>query len=433
MSGASLRANGCVLAVATALLAIVGNWQPSLGGLWRLPATLLLMGLAYESWIASKTRLAVALSLPENLYLGRGAEIQFVVTHALQRTLAIEIAPSVPQSFDIEESIEAVQISGGGRAVTERRVLPKRLGRFPWPPPRARVGGALGLAWWPQHVACEAVARVLPDLFRNASEVKSVSGLGSQADLAFGAGAEVLRLREYRAGDPPRVIDWKATARIDRLISRDFVQDDGLQIILVLDAGRSSALRAGSLDRFGHYVNIAARLAQFAAERDDSVGLVVFADRPLATLAPARGPHAVARLRSALANSRVEAAESNALYAAIRVRSMARHRSLIVFLTDIDDTTADSSLAQAVRFLLPKHLPFIAGLSSAEAEAMARAPAQTSLDAYRSLAAQEYCIRLERKAHALKALGAPAVVARPEQLERAVFAAYASFRRRRSA
>jgi uncharacterized protein (DUF58 family) len=112
---------------------------------------------------------------------------------------------------------------------------------------------------------------------------------------------------------------------------------------------------------------------------------------------------------------------------------MARHRSLIVFLTDIDDTTADSSLAQAVRYLLPKHLPFIAGLSSSEAELLARAPAQTSLDAYRSLAAQEYCIRLERKAHALKALGAPALVAKPEQLERAVFAAYASFRQRRSA
>jgi uncharacterized protein (DUF58 family) len=174
-------------------------------------------------------------------------------------------------------------------------------------------------------------------------------------------------------------------------------------------------------------------LAQFAAERDDLVGLVVYADRPLAALAPARGTSAVARLRTVLAASRVERTESNPLYAATRVRSLVRHRSLIVMLTDIDDASAGSQLAQAVRFLLPTHLPFVAALSSAEAESMARAPANQWLDPYRALAAQEYCIGLERKARALNALGAPALVAKPDQLEHAVFAAYANFRRRRRA
>ena len=433
MSGASLRFNACVLIIAAAVLAIIGDWEQSLAGLWRLPATLLLLGLAYESWIVSKGHLAVELQAPENLYLGRAAAIRFICSHSLKRTLAIEIAPSAPESFDIESSVESLQVKSAERAAIERRVVPKRLGSSDWPPLRMRSAGPLGLAWWPRQVACPAAVRVLPDLFRHAGEVKGVSAMGSSASIDAGAGAEVLRLRDYRAGDPPRVIDWKATVRADRLISREFSQDDGLQIVIAIDAGRSSALRAGSLDRFGHYVNIAARLAQFAAEREDLVGLVVYADRPLAALAPARGQNAVARLRTVLAASRIERTESNPLYAATRVRSLVRHRSLIVMLTDIDDASAESQLAHAVRFLLPKHLPFVAGLSSAEAESMARAPAHAWLDPYRSLAAQEYCIGLERKARALKALGAPALVAKPEHLEHAVFAAYADFRRRRRA
>jgi hypothetical protein len=64
---------------------------------------------------------------------------------------------------------------------------------------------------------------------------------------------------------------------------------------------------------------------------------------------------------------------------------------------------------------------------------MARGPAQQWLDPYRTLAAQEYCIGLERKVRALNALGAPALVAKPEQLEHAVFAAYENIRRRRRA
>ena len=433
MSGASLRRNACLMILAAAVLAIMGDWEQSLAGLWRLPATMLLAGLAYESWIVAKLALVVEIKAPENFYLGRGAAIRFVFAHALKRTVVIEIAPSAPDFLEMESSVESVRLIPGEHAAIERRVVPTRLDQTVWPPLRTRIAGPLGLAWWPRQLACPAVVRVLPDLFRHAGEVKGVFTPGIQASTDAGAGVEVLRLRDYRAGDPPRVVDWKATARADRLISREFSQDDGLQIIIAIDAGRSSALRAGCLDRFGHYVNIAARLAQFAAARDDSVGLVLYADRPLAALPPARGPSAIARLRSVLATARIEPTESNALYAAIRVRSLVRHRSLIVLLTDIDDASNESQLAHAVRFLLPKHLPFVAGLSSAEAESMARAPALAWLDPYRSLAAQEYCIGLERKARALNALGAPALVAKPEQLEHAVFTAYANFRRRRRA
>jgi len=81
--------------------------------------------------------------------------------------------------------------------------------------------------------------------------------------------------------------------------------------------------------------------------------------------------------------------------------------------------------------LLPKHLPFIAGLSSAHAESMAKAAAGRWLDPYRSLAAQEYCASLDRKVQTLRALGAPALVAKPDRLESAVFQAYTQFRRQR--
>lgn len=433
MSGASLRLNACVLILLAVVLAIMGDWEQSLAGLWRLPAALLLLGLAYESWIVSKGHLAVEVQAPGSLYLGRGVAIRFVCSHSLKRTLTVEIAPGAPNSFDIESSVDSLQVKRDERAVSERRVVPKRLGPSQWPALRTRIAGPLGLAWWPRQVSSATAVRVLPDLFRNAGEVRGISAIGSSASTDAGPGAEVLRLRDYRAGDPPRVIDWKATARADRLISREFSQDNGLQIVIAIDAGRSSALRAGSLDRFGHYVNIAARLAQFAAARDDLVGLIVYADRPLAVLPPSRGSNAVARLRTLLAAARIERTESNPLYAALRVRSLVRHRSLIVMLTDIDDASAESQLAHAVRLLLPKHLPFIAGLSSAEAESMAHAPGRGWLDPYRALAAQEYCIGLERKTRALNALGAPALVARPERLEHAVFAAYASFRQRRRA
>ncbi len=435
MSGRGLRRNALLLVVSTAAIAIVGQWSEDAGlsGLWRIPAALLLLGLAYESWIVSKSALRVELELPERLYLGRGTGVGFVCSHALQRGLGVELAPSAPDSFELDDGIAPLWIAPRATARTLRRVTPARLGVHAWPPLRTRISGPLGLAWWPQRVACGQEVRVLPDLLRGAADAPGLAATGAKSDPHSGASVEVLRLREYRSGDPPRVIDWKATARAARLISREFAQENRLQIVILVDAGRSSAMRAGALDRFGHYVNVAARLAQHAAVQEDSVGLVVYADRPLAWLAPARGAPAVARLRAVLAASAAGRSESNPLYAATRVRSLVRHRSLVVMLTDVDDTTVAGQLAQAVRLLLPKHLPFVAGLSSAEAEAMACGPARHWLDPYRSLAAQEYCIGLTRKVGALRAFGAPALVARPERLEQAVFAAYEDIRRRRRA
>ncbi len=98
MSGASLRGNAFLLVLLTVAAAIAGDWSgdSSLAGVWRFPAALLLLGLAYESWLVSRSRLAFELETPEQLYLGRAALFRFVCTHSLNRTLTLEVALTAP-------------------------------------------------------------------------------------------------------------------------------------------------------------------------------------------------------------------------------------------------------------------------------------------------------------------------------------------------
>jgi len=424
-----------LLAIAAGLIAVASDWSGAAGlaGLWGIPCGLLLFGLAYESWIAARSGLSLAIEAPPHCLLGRRSSLRFGFAQGSNRTLAIEIAPSGPAFVDLTARVVAVEIPAGTRVHLELHAHPRRLGSAAWPAQRVRIAGPLGLAWWPRILTPSYQMTVVPDLMRGTRGAAGVDAFGVRAGAAVAAGGEFLRLRAYRVGDPPRVIDWRATARSRRLVSRDFSDDQRLEIVIVIDAGRASGLWAGELDRFGHYVNVAARFAQYAASHEDMIGLVIYAAQPLAALAPARGTAAVMRLRALLAASKVEISESNALQAAIRVRSLVRQRSLVVLLTDLDDTTATGQLVQAVRLLRTKHLPFVAALSSTSAETLAAAPARDWLDPYRVLAAQEYCTGLDRKVRALNALGAPTLLARPEQLERAVLASYENFRRQRRA
>lgn len=429
----SLRPNSLYLAVLAVLIAIAGTWgsDATLAGLWRLPLGLLLLGLAYEGWVMMRAALKLRIDCQHNGVLGRAASVNLTLTHRLPGSAAVELAPDAPDSIEVDRAVQSFTIPAGQPALLQWLAVPRRMGEFKWPEVRARIAGPLGLAWWTRRLAAEFTLRVVPDGLRSVSGTHGAISSGTRSRSSLGAGAEVLQLREYRSGDPLHLIDWKATSRIGKLISRDFSEDQHLEIVVAVDVGRASALRAGALDRLGHYANITARFAEHAVAQDDRVGLVVFADQPLAVLAPGRGIASVVRIRNLLTATRLAQAESNPLNAALRIRTLVRHRSLVIMLTDLDDATVAGQLASAARLLLPKHLPLIAGLSSPQAEQLSHAPARSWLDPYEALAAQEYCARLERNVRVLRSLGAPAVLARPEQLEHAVFEAYAGFRRRR--
>ena len=429
----SLRQNALLLCVLTVLVAILGAWSgdAALAGAWRLPLALLLLGLAYERWMTARADLSLSIGADQRGVLGRATALRLALKHKLARGTAVEIAPDAPAVVEVKSTVQLLIVPAGIEAETHLRAIPRRLGEYAWPEVRARIAGPLGLAWWSRRLATDFRLQVVPEMLRDGARRVGAVTSGARSRSILGAGAEVLQLRDYRSGDPQHLIDWKATARSSRLVSRDFSEDQHLEIVIAIDAGRASALRAGELDRLGHFANLAARFAEHAVAQDDRVGLVIFADRPLAALAPGRGVGTVVRIRRLLTAVKVAQAESNPLNAALRIRSLVRQRSLIVMLTDLDDATAAGQLASAARLLLPKHLPLIAGLASPEAEDMSHAPARSWLDPYEALAAQEYCARLERNVRALRALGAPALLARPDQLERKVFEAYTQFRLRR--
>lgn len=429
----SLRQRALLVILVAALIAIVGTWstQPELARWWALPAALLLAGLAYEAALVRRTEVELQIQAPEYWPLGRVRTVRYAFRQQARQRIDIQVVLSAPAELAAEPRVETLQLAAGEPTVATLDAAPRRLGRHPWPAPELRVGGVLQLAWWSRTVPTRCTVTVVPDLVNRLEVAPGERGLGAQPARTVGPGTEVLQLRDYVRGDPLRSIDWKATARRGRLVARDFSEDLHLDVMVALDAGRASGLGAGEADRLGLYVNVAARFAQRAAALGDAVGLVVFAAQPLGVLPPARGDTAVTRLRDLLTACKVQPSESNPVVAAARIRAMADRRSLIVFLTDLEDPSAGEQLVKAVRLLTPKHLPFFAGLKSERIEALPRAPAREGIGAYRALAAIEHMSSVAASVRALRSLGAAALTARPADLDAAVLAAYRRFREQR--
>ncbi len=424
---------GYLLIALTALLALAGTWtdEPAFTTAWLYPATLLLAGLAVEAWYLRGTRVTVRMRFDEGLRLGRPARGAFAFEHNRRRRVALQYVRAWPAAFLAREETRIVELAPEQETADAAQFVPVRLGAGRLGDVPARLLGRLALAWWTRRLARDAGYAVAPDSLTRGAGAKPGEAAGETPRRLPGSGLELLQLRDYARGDALSRIDWKATARRGTLVSREYSEAQHLEILIVIDAGRGSRVRAGVLDRLGLYANVAARLAEHAVSVEDRVGLLVYADRVLGAFPPDRGMRAVSRLRRSLEHLESDRGESNPVMAAMQARKLLRHRGLVVWLTDLAEPARNEQLAQALRALVPRHQPIVAAPHAAEIARLADAPARDWRDPAIALAAREHRDRAQRQLAALRGKGIVVLDEADDALDRAVFEAYLQLRRRK--
>ncbi len=113
-----------------------------------------------------------------------------------------------------------------------------------------------------------------------------------------GSGSELLDLRDYLPGDPPKTIAWKVSARRDRLITKEFESEVPVRCTLFIDTSNSVRVPAAfavgprqihcgkALDRL---IDVAAGVLQANAGIRDLTGLCLFDEQGVQSVAPDRG------------------------------------------------------------------------------------------------------------------------------------------------
>ncbi len=416
-----------------ALLAIAGTWsdEPAFEGAWLLPAFLLLAGLAIEAWYARGTRVDLRIRYDSSLRLGRRAQGAFAFHHNRGRELEVQYARVLPPALAQSVDVRQVKVPPAGELRDPCELLPTRLGAGRFTTVPARLLGRFSLAWWTRPLGLDAPFTVGPDSLSRGARAVPGESAGETPRRLPGVGVELLQLRDYVSGDALSRIDWKATARRGTLISREYSEAQHLEILIVIDAGRASRVRAGALDRLGLYANVAARLAQHAVSAEDRVGVIVYADRIMGACLPDRGVRAATRLHRTLETLVTDRGESDPLIAAMHVRRMMRHRGLVVWLTDLAEPDRNDRLMHAMKALVPRHQPIVAAPHAAEISELAQAEARDWRDPAIALAAREHRDRAQLQVATLRRQGVVVLDEPDDKLDTAVIDAYLQLRRRK--
>ena len=240
-----------------------------------------------------------------------------------------------------------------------------------------------------------------------------------------GAGTSFSGLREYVPGDDPRRIDWKATARRQKPIAREYTIEQGQTMMIAIDAGRLMTQLAGEHSRFEHALSAALVLADVALGNGDRVGCMVFNDEVRAFVPPGKGRSTLQRIRDTLVPSVATMAEPDYALAFRTLAARHRRRSLVVIFTDAIDVRASQALIAYTSRSAARHLPLVVALRNDELVAAAVPAAHVSTDAvYESAAAEELLTARDEALWRMRRAGVSVLDVSPQRMTAAVINRY---------
>jgi uncharacterized protein (DUF58 family) len=253
---------------------------------------------------------------------------------------------------------------------------------------------------------------------------------GDEVERFSGTGSEFEALRDWLPGVDPRAVDWKASARHQRLLAREYRAERSHQLLLALDTGRLMGEPAAGLPLLDHASRGALMLAQVALRRGDRVGLYTFAARPGALLPPRDDRGALHRLRRRLGELSYDHEETNYTLALSHLGARVRRRSLVVVFTDFVDSVTAELMVENLGRLARRHLVLFVALASPVLTAARDARPDRLLDVERALVADGLLRDRATTLARLKRQGVLVVDAPPREVGPSLLQRYLEVQRR---
>jgi uncharacterized protein (DUF58 family) len=400
--------------------AALAAWYPGWGYVWKTTTALLLI-LAVTDLLRLRQipSLEITRLLHTTIPVGVWTIVQLRLENHHEKSLLVMLHDHHPSDCEVKGLPYTMLIPAQRQLSLSYRILPRRRGEKRFTGVDQVIYSPLGLWRQKRFIDHPTQVKVYPNFreiahFALLATDNHLSQMGVKRRQRRGEGSDFHQLREYRTGDTLRQIDWKATSRYRKLISKEYQDERDQQLIFVLDCGRHMRHRDENGAHLDHALNAMLLLSYVAARQGDAVGFLSFGGverwQP-----PIKGGDLVRRIldRSYDIEPTLEAADY--LSAAQKLISLQGRRALLVILTN-SRTEEQGELQKAVTILARRHLVVVADLHEATLDRVVEQPITDRQGALRFQAVIDYLAEREQSHDRLQYRGGVVIDSRPQQL-----------------
>ena len=322
-----------------------------------------------------------------------------------------------------------VTLRAGGQKEFHYMVTPKERGDDQFQGTFLRIACPFGLVEKQVRMSTEEPVRVYPnvlalkefDLLKQQGRLREI---GIRRSRMRGLGTEFESLREYSEGDDYRKIDWKATARRNKLVVRQYEQERNQVVIVVVDIGRHMLAEVNGVRKLDHVLDSLLMLVNAAAMAGDQIGLLVYADTVRRYIPPAKGRSQVGFIIDAIHDLIAEPVESDGAAAFSYLSQRWKRRSLMVAFTDVLDKDRAKDVSSSLGPLSRRHLILLARVGDPRMREVLDKPVNDIETMYQKTAARMLKADAHEAQMVLENAGIHTLEAEPQDLAAALVSYY---------
>jgi len=174
---------------------------------------------------------------------------------------------------------------------------------------------------------------------------------GNYNSVFKGQGIEFSEIRDYRAGDDIRTIDWKVTARFNHPYIKEFIEERDLQVYFVIDISGSGSFGT-NVSKKEKSLEIIASLMFAALRNNDETGVFLITNN-IEKFVPARkGRRHILQLLDIITTFTPNSAKTNLKKSLEQVLKIIKRKSIVFVISDFID---NSEYLKPLKLLRKRH------------------------------------------------------------------------------
>lgn len=173
--------------------------------------------------------------------------------------------------------------------------------------------------------------------------------VGDSRSAIKGSGLEFDQIRDYAFGDDIRFIDWKASARNNKLLVKQYIEERSRTIFLAVDVSQSSIFGSGENSKYNRITELASVLALVGQHGKDQVGLILFSDTIEEFIPAGSSLQHVHRILDRMLSFTPKPSKTNISQVLQHLLAIKKSDAIVFLVSDFIDDALDTYLGQAAR------------------------------------------------------------------------------------
>lgn len=401
---------------------VIGFFMPPIFIVAKIVVLAFILAVLIEIFLVyiPKNSIEVIRIYPERLSNGDDNEMKIAVSNQYQFPLNVRILEEFPVQLQLRDFQFKKRFRSGQNIKFNYQIRPTERGLytfgltnvfisvFGFIEKRIKINESTSIACYPSYLQLKQLQLHSAAQLQNQFGMKRIRKIGTNTEFE--------NIKHYTIGDEYRLINWKATAKANRLMVNQFQEEKSQPVYSLIDLGRTMRMPFDGLKLLDYSINSSLVVANISLQKNEKVGLITFNKKIQDHVVADRKNHQMQLILEKLYNVQTDYLESDygQLYAYIK-RKLTQ-RSLLFIYTNFETIDGLERQLPYLKLIKKSHVVVLILFKNSALKKLNEQKAKTTTDIYDQTIAEKFNYDKELIINRLHQFGILTIYCEPKEL-----------------